>query len=119
MLKKGLSCRVGNGASITILEDPWLPDNDNPFIQTNQIGLRDKTISSLMVTGENRWDVDLLNDMFEERDIDLILSIPLRDNDSDSWYWKKEKLRCYSVKTAYKLLQESKLPSPSNNNPRF
>lgn len=44
--------------------------------------------------GENWWDEDLVKDIFEERDINLILSIPLNDNDNN--YRRPEKLGHYS-----------------------
>lgn len=65
-------------------------------------------VSSLMLPDKSSWDVDLLNDMFEERDVHLILSTSFRCNEEDSWYWIKEKLGTYSVKSAYIGIQESK-----------
>lgn len=69
-------------------------------------------MSSLLVTGENRWNEPLINNIFKEKDVQLILSIPLNQSDQDTWYWKKDRMGCYSIKTAYVLIQESK----SNNN---
>lgn len=68
-------CRVGGGDSISILTDPWLPDEDNAYVVTENAALVNKSISSLMITGERQWDVDLIHDMFEVRDSNLILSI--------------------------------------------
>ena len=61
-----------------------------------------------MHTGEQRWDSDIIYDIFEGRDAELILSIELGGNEKDTWYWCYEKLGHYSVKTAYILLQENK-----------
>lgn len=47
-------------------------------------------------------------ELFNERDASLILSIPGRAMNDDSWYWSKEKLGNYSVKSAYSLIQENK-----------
>lgn len=69
--------------SISILKDPWLSGEDHPFIQTVHVALQNKMVSSLMITGENRWDVDPLNDIFISRDINCILSIPLQHNNAD------------------------------------
>lgn len=66
-----------------------------------------------MVTGERVRDKELLEDIFKERDLNLILAIPLRSDTEDSWYWKGEKLGQYSVKSAYGMLQMEK---NSNNN---
>lgn len=61
-----------------------------------------------MQIGSVAWDVDLIRDIFEERDADLILSIPLREDDRDTWYWCHEKMGHYSVKSGYIVLQEAK-----------
>lgn len=57
-----------------------------------------------MVTGERVWDNELIADIFEERDANLILAIPLRSDTEDSRYWKGEKLGQYSVKSVYGML---------------
>lgn len=108
IIKAGAICRVGSGESISILNDPWLPDAHNAFVTTRNAALEGDYMSSLLVIGENRWDEDVIYDMFEEMDVNLILSIPLNQNERDVWYWKKERLGNYSVKSAYVLLQEHK-----------
>lgn len=60
LIINGISCRLGSGESISILNDPWLPDVNNPFITTSNMALEGRKVSSLMVTGENRWDVELI-----------------------------------------------------------
>ncbi|KAL8108548.1 hypothetical protein AgCh_024858 [Apium graveolens] len=82
--------------------------DDNPCVLSDNASLMNKPVSSLMVTWEREWDVDLIHDMFEAHNVNLILSIPLSNNDVDSRYWKKEKLGFYSVKLAYVLIQEGK-----------
>lgn len=57
--------------------------------------------------------IDLFNGTFDARYVNLILSIPLRDNDSNIWFWNKEKPENYSVKTNYALIQENKEKSDS------
>ena len=48
----------------------------------------DITVSSLMVTGEQRWDIDVLNDICDNKDVELIKRIPLPLSDKvDSWFW--------------------------------
>lgn len=57
--------------------------------------------------------------MFEERDEGLILSIPLHTTESDKWYWRKEKLSLYSVKSTYALIQENKQSGHTSDNSGF
>ncbi|KAM6593434.1 hypothetical protein CsatA_001137 [Cannabis sativa] len=57
--------------------------------------------------GRRAWDVELIKDMFVPHDQDLILSIQLSDSSrGDCWYWSKETSGVYSIRSAYKLLQQ-------------
>ncbi|KAL8113779.1 hypothetical protein AgCh_020904 [Apium graveolens] len=99
--------RVGKGSSVSIVDDPWIPDIENPYVTTRNEAIKGKTVSNLMVMGERRWDVDLVRDIFNQRDTSLILATSVGE-DNDGWYWRKEKLGQYSVKSAYILIQENK-----------
>lgn len=77
LLKKGAVRRIGSGMSVSIQDDPWLPDSNDPYIRTRSEAIVGRTVSSLMVSGRMEWDTDLVNDIFEERDANLIMSIPL------------------------------------------
>ena len=59
-------------------QDPWLPDNNNGFI-SSQINaeLTVAKVSSLMVPNQRSWDLDLIADIFNVRDKELIMQIPL------------------------------------------
>lgn len=104
-----MSCRVGNGCNVNIVKDLWLPDLTNPYVYTVNETIMNKNVSNLMLVGQNQWDVDLIIDVFIERDASLIMGIPLASNsEDDTWYWRKEWLGQYSVKSAYHLLQEGK-----------
>ncbi|KAL8131971.1 hypothetical protein AgCh_007755 [Apium graveolens] len=61
-----------------------------------------------MIPGQYAWDVDVVKDVFIDRDAKLILSIPLRDADSDCWFWKWDKKGQYTVRSAYTAIQEVK-----------
>lgn len=77
---------MGNGESVSVISEPWLPYNSDPFIHTVNKGLEGKSVSSLFAPDANEWDNDLLNDMFNQRDEHLTEMIPVRRNEQDSWY---------------------------------
>lgn len=119
LINQGSCCRVGNGQSLSILEVPWLPDADDPYVHYTHEALINQNVSALMVTGEKYWDNDLIHDLFDDRDASLILSIPLNNSNVDNWYWKAEKLGIYSVKSAYMLLTNAAYSVQSANNSGF
>lgn len=65
------------------------------------------------------WDTDLVFDIFEEREANIILSIPVNIDDNDTWYWRKEKLGNYSVKSAYAMMQDCKFQITAADNSGF
>lgn len=69
---------VGDGSTIKIWKDPWLPILNDTRIHTassnNNLGL---TVDNLILQNPKRWNVDLLQTLFEERDINAIQQIPL------------------------------------------
>lgn len=79
-----MGCRVGNDDSINILEDPWLSKGNDPYVHSTNEGLKHQMVASLMNPSAGMWDTDLLRDMFEERDVNLILSIPINIEEENS-----------------------------------
>ncbi|XP_074377050.1 uncharacterized protein LOC141718568 [Apium graveolens] len=57
--------------------------------------------------------------MFNSRDANLILTIPIRSSQADTWYWRKEKMGHYSVKSAYAALIEQRGLQVSSANSGF
>lgn len=114
LICKGVGCRVGNGSSISICSDPWLPDETNPYISTQSAAITEQMVSSLISPDQNDWDTDLVMDIFNSRDSSIILSTPIDKEVDDSWYWRKEKFGQYSVKSAYLMLEEVH-PFSANN----
>ena len=58
-----------------------------------------------MVPGQRRWDYDVVADLFDTRDRNLILKIPLSSQrDKDVWYWMADPHGLYTVQSCYRLL---------------
>uniref|UniRef100_A0A803QQ60 RNase H type-1 domain-containing protein n=1 Tax=Cannabis sativa TaxID=3483 RepID=A0A803QQ60_CANSA len=101
----------------SILHHPWLPDKNQPYVTTQTPILLNQQVSSLFTTGAASWDYDLVHDMFNPRDANLILGLPLSSIDEDGcWYWIGESNGSFSVSNAYLLLQKEKAPQPAANN---
>ena len=55
-----------------------------------------------MYPGDLRWDEELIRDVFNSRDSEQILQIPLSQRQTnDTWYWQLERRGLYTVKTGY------------------
>ena len=58
-----------------------------------------------MVPNQRSWDLDLHADIFNVRDKELIMQIPLSQRrEYDVWYWLHDPCGVYSVRSCYKLL---------------
>lgn len=95
LFKKGISCRIGNGHDVNILNTPWLPSTADPYIHSDNDAISNQKVASLFRLDEKVWDIDLILDVFETRDVELILSIPLSEDDKDTWYWRFEEMGDY------------------------
>lgn len=119
LLKMGAVRRIGDGSSTDILKDPWLPNQEDSFVHSAHQALQGNIVSSLMITGQSEWDMDVLVDIFDEREANIISAIPIHASEPDSWYWNKEKLGMYTVKSAYIALQNKANGNRSSDNSGF
>uniref|UniRef100_A0A803PR19 Reverse transcriptase domain-containing protein n=1 Tax=Cannabis sativa TaxID=3483 RepID=A0A803PR19_CANSA len=71
--------------------------------------IRIGSVNQLMKINQRERDVEVISDIFNSRDAQIILQIPLSAQvHEDAWYWSKEATGFYSVKSAYKHIQDSK-----------
>ncbi|KAK3218516.1 hypothetical protein Dsin_012486 [Dipteronia sinensis] len=99
LLKAGTRWREGNGASISIYKNQWLP-RPSTFkpISLSRLGRKAKA-QDLLLPGEG-WNVDLIHEFFWEENAKLILSLlGSHSSSSDSLMWHYDKLGSYSVKS--------------------
>ncbi|KAM6558899.1 hypothetical protein CsatA_028138 [Cannabis sativa] len=109
LVRAGVRKLVGDGSTTSVLLDPWLVDDMNPFVESRHPALAGAFVKSLMKIDENEWDEEVIMDVLTERDQELIWKIPPSNgNSSDTWYWTKEDNGLFTVKSAYKLQQEIK-----------
>ena len=98
--------QVGSGRSLSIGKDPWPPDLKDRCVSTNlNEELAATPVSSLMMPHQRAWDYDVVSDIFNLRDKELIMKIPLSSRrENDVWYWMADSWGCYSVRSCYKIL---------------
>lgn len=55
--------------------------------------------------GQRTWDVDVVRDLFNTRDADLILNIPLSySRHEDNWFWSFDNSGKFSIKILYRQM---------------
>lgn len=80
LIQEGARWCVGNGENIQISGQPWLNEEINPYITSVSPAFENQTVSSLMIPGIRAWDVDVVRDLFNDRDQGCIERIILPDN---------------------------------------
>ena len=103
ILKKGCCWRVGDGSSIRVLEDSWIPNHP-----TNKILIHpaeeewEWRVADLMEPDLRSWNRELIISKFHKEDAEAILRIPLsRRQVVDSVMWLHTARGVYSVKSGY------------------
>jgi hypothetical protein len=106
---------VGDGSTIDVWSDPWLPRSWSRRPVTPKRQSIISKVSELIDPYTGSWDRQLVQSIFFEQDSDVILAIPLREDMEDDWAWHYEPKGCFTVKYAYKLskqLQQVALGQP-------
>ena len=68
---------MGDGASIKIWEDPWIPNSPNKKPMTPRSNIVLTKVSELIDVDSRSWDEELITDIFWPIDAQRILNIPL------------------------------------------
>ena len=109
LLKKGLVYRIGDGASVNVWQDNWIPRSG----LMRPLGHKSNTVvhkvGELLLPDGGGWNVEKLNEIFFERDVEDIVQIPVgRAGSGDYFAWNYTKNGLFSVKSAYHLKMQLK-----------
>jgi hypothetical protein len=105
ILINGCRWRIGNGANIRVMHDPWLRGLEGAWISSPQEqGVYNLQLNDLMVPNMKIWDTEKIQSLFPVHVVNRIMDIPLIDNmDDDKVVWVDNAYGDYSVKSGYKL----------------
>jgi hypothetical protein len=108
LLKEGLVWRVGNGESIKIWHDKWIPTPTSYMIQSPVNVLpTDACVSALIDEATHGWNVPLLKTIFWPTEVTAICSlVPCPMGLADHRVWKGTKNGIFSVRSAYHMEKE-------------
>nr|XP_051187946.1 uncharacterized protein LOC127301723 [Lolium perenne] len=92
LLKEGIIWRVGDGDTINIWTDPWIPRGSTRKLISQKGRHQVYKVSELINPTTNTWDTDLVQQTFAPEDAELILQIPIYEHTEEgrmSCTWKK------------------------------
>ena len=100
--------RLGDGSTIRVYWDKWLPRKFPSKIESPQIAAPgDVHVSSLINQDTKTWDCDRIDHLFLPFEEEKIKAIPLCvTHQADCLIWPRSRDGEYSVKTRYDLLCE-------------
>ena len=103
LLKKGLIWRIGNGKSVRIWRDNWIPRDSHFKTLTPRGRNRLRRVSDL-ISADGAWKVDLIRNNFYPIDAEAVLKFsPSKRMAEDMIAWHPEKSGLFSVRSAYRL----------------
>jgi hypothetical protein len=109
MIKLGLIRRIGNGATTNIWNDNWLPRQHcmRPYGCTAD--QPPMLVSELICPTTKTWIVAKLEKFLLPMDRELVQQIPVTTvAQQDFWAWFHEKTGVFSVRSAYRMIMETK-----------
>ncbi|KAL5805000.1 hypothetical protein ACOSQ3_031800 [Xanthoceras sorbifolium] len=107
LLEKGLRWRVGDGCSISVYRDRWIP-KPSTFRLTSCPNLHAEAMVRELISDSGSWNEQLIGNSFNADDAAAILGLPLsmqRQRDIQIWHFNAN--GAYSVKSGYWLAENS------------
>ncbi|KAA3461182.1 ABC transporter C family member 10 [Gossypium australe] len=96
------------GDRVSIWNDCWIPSVDINGISNRVNNSEIELVSRLIETTTRRWKRDLIENTFPEHIAQKILQIPLAEEEHEDFQvWREEHSGEFTVRSAYKLLQEA------------
>jgi hypothetical protein len=106
ILMNGCRWIIGSGTNISVMNDPWLREEEGAWIQSPQIqGAHIISVKDLMLPNVKNWDKDKIESLFSRDVVKRIFDTPSFDMiEDDKLIWKDSMHGQYSVKSGYNML---------------
>lgn len=119
VLKRGCRWRIGDGKSVGIWQDFWLPRQSTPQVLSPPLEfLSEARVEILIEESERKWNHGLIDGIFTEKEAKLIKSLPLSQTaPEDSIFWPHTNNRVYTSKSRYRVLKQEASTEAANTHP--
>ena len=119
VVHNGHRWQVGNGESIRVWHDRWLPNPSTFKLTSPPVGLPfDAWVSSLIDPSDKCWHINMVRQTFSSNDATSILGIPLSARlSADRLVWAYSTKENFTVRSAYNVALSStfgSVPGPFN-----
>lgn len=104
---------IGNGASINVWQDPWVPwiNGFKPIPKSSTVESNPLMVSQLIDQESFAWKTNLVNDLFDSASANAILSMHLPPTlRSDKLIWFQNPNGNFNVKSPYHLATQPSFP---------
>lgn len=107
----GCQRKIRDGKSTLVWQVPWLPCPENGYITTPiPEQLKDIQVCGLLNETQTDWDMEIVQDICNERDSKLIRKIPIpMRRTEDSWFWLFDDKGKFSVRSYYQRIQGERM----------
>lgn len=103
LVKKGAIWRIGNGRSVRIWRDPWIPREFSNKVIFPRGRCRLCWVSEL-ITPRREWDKNLLLSYFNPMDVKAILKVKISHRPMEDFVaWSRDNSGIFTVRSAYNL----------------
>ena len=103
MLARGCRWRIGNGKTVGIWKNYWLPRQQAPQVLSPIIESLAEARVEILIDGETRkWNHSIIDGIFVQEEAKLIKKLPLpNDECEDSLFWPFTHNGIYNSKSGY------------------
>jgi hypothetical protein len=110
ILISGVLWRVGNGRTISLTRDHWIPGVLHQLAQPIIPIPEDLKLNFLIDEQHKQWKEELVRACYSEENANMILKIPLSHNTCEDFVsWEHNKEGIFTVKSAYMFAKSEKL----------